>query len=447
MGLFNLFKKKEKIKIKENTNYSLDILTKTIPINVRKLLYISEKRVPISKNSSTHNGITITISSENDYEPSEIITSLPIVKGEAENLGYYPSYYQMSPEQRYNYLSFLTKIHIDIDIGYVFVYYYGLERKIFLDNDLYEAVEMIITLQKYHNNHSFISYSNNALIYAAMKKKDYNILLNINLATLRPELLFLVKGSLIGEFNAEDLMLLAKGVGFTNNRYIKTAHKEFQQNLTDLLLEKFGSINYKVDKSIEVDTHEKIRLTLSNCSIKNRYFEYPNALLSSKFQSDIYLLLKETHERTKVELAIKRKTKKEKNSDNNTKIAQSQKQSIFIPTNDLTLKERILLSKEPLLDGLDEEITGNNYYKQGKYEEAEEWLLRSVKGEFDNPRLYERLGILYRKQRRYKDEVDILKIGIRNVKFNSKLNERLANAIEINEKNKLKAKMNSEKKC
>ncbi|HBM4045834.1 TPA: tetratricopeptide repeat protein, partial [Listeria innocua] len=224
-------------------------------------------------------------------------------------------------------------------------------------------------------------------------------------------------------------------------------HKEFQQNLTDLLLEKFGSINYKVDKSIEVDTHEKIRLTLSNYSIKNRYFEYPNALLSSKFQSDIYLLLKETHERTKVELAIKRKTKKEKNSDNNTKIAQSQKQSIFIPTNNLTLKERILLSKEPILDGLDEEITGNNYYKQGKYEEAEEWLLRSVKGESDNPRLYERLGILYRKQRRYKDEVDILKIGIRNVKFNSKLNERLANAIEINEKNKLKAKMNSEKNC
>ncbi|MGY3747601.1 TerB N-terminal domain-containing protein [Vagococcus salmoninarum] len=442
MGLFDLFKKKKTPTSKKNTNNNLDILTKSIPFNVRKLLFISEVRAAVNTNSNTYNGITITLESESDYEPSEIITTLPVIKGKAEPLGYYPSYYEMSPEQRYNYLTFLTNIDQETDIGYVFTYYYGLERKIFLDDNLYEAVDMIMALQKRHNNRSFIAYSNDALIYAAMKKKDPNILFNINLDTLRPELLFLVKGSFIGEFNAEDLMVLAKGVGFTNNRYIKSTPEVFQQNLTELLIKNYGQKYYKLDNSVPMDTREKIRLSLSNISIENREFQYPNTLLSSKIQSDIYLLLKESHEMTKKDVARTRKSKKEIIPENTNTVSSPKKEKtvFFIPTDNLTLKERILLSKEPLSDGFDEEIKGINYYKQGKYKEAEDWLLRSVKGNFDAPALYEKLGILYRKQKRFNDEVEILKIGIRNVGFNPQLNERLAKAIEINEKNKLKLK-------
>lgn len=202
----------------------------------------------------------------------------------------------MTPEQRYNYLKFLTDIKAAVDIGYVFVFYYGLEKKIYLDDDLYESVEMISVLQNYHKNHSFLAYSNDALIYAAMKKKDPNILLNVNLDTLRPELLFLVKGSSIGEFNAQDLMILAKGVGFTNTRYIKSNPDMFQQNLTDLIITKWGTKSYILDKNFKLDTKEKIKLMLSNISIPNREFEYPNFLLTSKIQAEIYFLLKEAHE-------------------------------------------------------------------------------------------------------------------------------------------------------
>jgi len=117
-----------------------------------------------------------------------------------------------------------------------------------------------------------------------------------------------------------------------------------------------------------------------------------------------------------------------------------EKKEIYIPNDGLSLKERILLSKEPINDGFDEDIKGIELYKQENFKEAEEWLLRSVKGDFDAPGLYERLGILYRKQKRFSDEVEILKIGIKNVGNNTKLNERLAKAIELNEKNKLKSK-------
>lgn len=109
-----------------------------------------------------------------------------------------------------------------------------------------------------------------------------------------------------------------------------------------------------------------------------------------------------------------------------------------IPNDGLSLKERILLAKEPASDGFDEEIRGIELYKQGKFRESEELLLRAVKGNFDAPALYERFGILYRKQKRFTDEIEILKIGIKNVGNSPVLTKRLAKAIELNEKDKLK---------
>ena len=419
MGIFDLFKKKTIPFSKESVHQNeIKVHTKSIPSNVKELLFISKKK------------------SEN-FEPSEIITSLPVKKGKAEPLGYYPSYYEMSSEQRYNYLEFLMDITSSIDIGYVFVFYYGLEKKIYMDDHLYEAVEMILKLQERHKNRSFLAYSNDALIYAAMMKKDPNIILNINLETLRPELLFLVKGSFIGEFNAKDLMSLSKGVGFSNNRYIKSNPDMFQKNLTNLIVTKYGSENYILDKTLKLDTNKKIKLMLSNISIMNREFEYPNFLVSSKVQTDIFLLLKEAHEITKKELSKSRIANNTISNSTNKKV-EKEVETIFIPDDNLSLKERIILSKEPKSDGFEEEIKGIELYKQGKYKESEEFLLRSVKGEFNAPALYERLGILYRKQKRYNDEVEILKIGIKNVGLSKKLNERLANAIVLNEKQKLK---------
>ncbi|EUJ22710.1 hypothetical protein PGRAN_12199 [Listeria grandensis FSL F6-0971] len=439
MGIFDFLKNKDNMKIEKIVNKNkLDIYVNAIPLNVRRLLYISEQRSMIRKNPIQHKDLIISIETSSNFEPSEIITSLPIMNSSAEPLGYYPSYYEMSSEQRYHYLLFLTNIQRNIDIGYVFVFYYGLERKIYSDDDLYEAVEMIVRLQRHHKNSSFLTYSNNALIYAAMKKKDPNILLKMNLDTLRPELLFLVKGSFIGKFNTEDLIVFAKGVGYTNDRYIKSNKDLFQRNLTDQLTNKFGSEYYVLDKSLTLDTKAKIRLVLANVSISNREFEYPNTLLNSKIQSDIYLLLKEAHNMTKKEIAKSRVAKIKTSSS----FEQIKKQSppIFIPKDGLSIRERILLSKEPIKDGFEEEMKGFEYYKQRDYEAAEEWLLRSVKGNFDAPALYEKLGVLYRKQKRFSDEVEILKIGIKNVIFNPRLNERLAKAIELNEKQKFKNK-------
>ncbi|MGM0122868.1 hypothetical protein IGI37_000234 [Enterococcus sp. AZ194] len=47
MGLFDLFKKKKSSKTETNTKTNLDIYTKSIPLNIRKLLLISETRTTI----------------------------------------------------------------------------------------------------------------------------------------------------------------------------------------------------------------------------------------------------------------------------------------------------------------------------------------------------------------------------------------------------------------
>ncbi|MBX8938852.1 TerB N-terminal domain-containing protein [Enterococcus gilvus] len=440
MGLLDFLKKRPNSNFKKAASKNqIELYTNSIPSDVKNLLFISNQRTTWNKNEYTQNGISISFEVSSDFEPSEIIIDLPVRSGIANPLGYYPSYYEMTPEQRYKYLSFLTDISKPIDIGYVFVFYYGLERNLYLNQKIDESIDMIVTLQRYHSNKSFISYSNDALVYAAMKKKDPTILYKLNLSSLSPELLFLVKGSFIGNFSVEDLMKMSKAVGFTNQRYMKSNPEIFMKKLLNLLQTKYGKENYELDQTTKLDTKETIRLVLANISIPEREFEYPNLLLNSQIHSDIYFLLKDAHEQTKTELKKMRKDMPDNLKKESKKIVKEKKE-IYIPNDGLSLKERILLSKEPINDGFDEEIKGIELYKQENFKEAEEWLLRSVKGDFDAPGLYERLGILYRKQKRFSDEVEILKIGIKNVENNTKLNERLAKAIELNEKNKLKSK-------
>lgn len=437
MGLFNFFKKdNNSSKQKKHTGNKIAVYTNSIPPDVKDLLFISDK--PTVWNKTQNVPISFELSS--DFEPSEIITSLPVRQGNESPLGYYPSYSEMSPEQRFKYLSFLTDITNPIDIGYVFVFYYGLERNIYMNRKFTESIDMIVKLQHYHINKSFLSYSNDALIFAAMKTRDPSILYKINLDYLRPELLFLVKGSFIGSFSPEDLMVMAKTVGFSNQRYIKSDRELFSDNLKKLLQKEFGRDEYVLDKAIKIDTKEMIRLMLANTSIPEREFQYPNLILSSKIHSDIYLLIKEAHEKTKVELAELRKKKPNKHMKKGSKDTKK-KDEIYTPNDGLSLKERILLSKEAISDGFDEEMRGIELYKEGNLKDAEKWLLRSVKANFNAPALYEKLGILYRKQKRFSDKVEILKIGIKNAGNIPKLTDRLAKAIELSEKDKLKNKV------
>ncbi len=104
-------------------------------------------------------------------------------------------------------------------------------------------------------------------------------------------------------------------------------------------------------------------------------------------------------------------------SSGNTVIANNKK--IIEDHSDPTGQKRALTKKvvtqnyrEPeAYDAFSLYTIGNELYHQQEYEEAEKYLLASVNKNNDAPALYNRLAILYRKQKRYQDEIDILERG------------------------------------
>ncbi|MBI2354803.1 MAG: TerB N-terminal domain-containing protein [Deltaproteobacteria bacterium] len=107
-------------------------------------------------------------------EPALIDTSLPVISDnpdrEGRNMGYWPSYTQIHPASRAAYLDWLSTGRKDpkTNIGYVFIYFYGLERRALADaRDSASArndVPAIITevkrlLSIYGENGSFHAYA------------------------------------------------------------------------------------------------------------------------------------------------------------------------------------------------------------------------------------------------------------------------------------------------
>jgi hypothetical protein len=91
-------------------------------------------------------------------EASAINLQLPV--GEANNgshqLNYYPNYSFITPEQRFTYLEWLASGRKDSnpdsrELGYVFIFFYGLERRLLVDKaqDQEVVAELVRLLQHY----------------------------------------------------------------------------------------------------------------------------------------------------------------------------------------------------------------------------------------------------------------------------------------------------------
>ena len=68
----------------------------------------------------------------------------------------------------------MNDINEEINIGYVFIYYYGLERNLLI-GDFDTAFQEILLLTRIHNNKSFESYSYNALLFSSAFRNRFDI--------------------------------------------------------------------------------------------------------------------------------------------------------------------------------------------------------------------------------------------------------------------------------
>lgn len=331
MGIFNFLKKKAKkqgdkipTKLNKNNNISkLSIRPEIIDLEIRNLLWFLDgplknyKETEKHKTSMDFDGYTITFSFIDAIEPSAISTFLPVEKSvdntDIEKPNYYPAYESLSPNQRWKYLTWLKNVDEKIDIGYVFLFYYGLERHLFF-GDVESAFDMILKLRKKHKNNSFLSYSSDALIAASIfhKKQDWFIKL-IN-STSKDEIIInhiyvLAKHAINIGLIPKEIMKISKDVGFKNQRYIKNESNLFEDELKKLMLEKYESeeldlSKYKLDKCPMVEQLVLVNYSLDN---KQRIIKIPSIIKNQAFSDEVFDLLQNSHDRVKEKLKELRK--------------------------------------------------------------------------------------------------------------------------------------------
>ncbi|WP_157958588.1 TerB N-terminal domain-containing protein [Salinicola sp. CPA57] len=128
-------------------------------------------------------GRGLAASNTRSLEPALIDPSAKVVKSwsdsPGDSLGYWPSYQRISPAARAEYLSFLAsgKDDPDVALGYVFLYFYGLERRLLVDfsagcvsDEEYEAlvVEVERLLVRYGRHGSFSGYATRLIDYVSV---------------------------------------------------------------------------------------------------------------------------------------------------------------------------------------------------------------------------------------------------------------------------------------
>lgn len=103
-----------------------------------------------------------------------VVTSLKVGRGtRATQMGYWPSYIDATPDQRALYLDWMAGGRSDpeVPIGYVFIFFYGLERRAFIDGaDLPEIRGEVLRLLGIYGPYSgsFHGYASRFLAFTAL---------------------------------------------------------------------------------------------------------------------------------------------------------------------------------------------------------------------------------------------------------------------------------------
>lgn len=95
-------------------------------------------------------------------------------------MGYWPAYGHITPEARKSYLEWLAGDRSDPDayIGYVFLYFYGLERRLLLDRDPNDAPQVLMEVRRlltiYGDSGSFRRYAAKLISAYELKTMSYS---------------------------------------------------------------------------------------------------------------------------------------------------------------------------------------------------------------------------------------------------------------------------------
>jgi len=255
-------------------------------------------------------------------EPSLIDTTLRLGKvstnESVERPPYFPTYDVLTPKQRTVYWNLLCNpYNTDVDIGFVFILYYGLERHLF-DGNFENAFKTILKLRDVHTNKSFQHYSAKALILSCLYHQRPDMVVEFIQSLdkshefeMPSDLLLLCYHSFNIHLKPNDIMRMSKDFEFTKQNYIKNYPDIFCKVLVKKMKEKFGN-EYIVINEIIKDTDlrkakSQEHIIFANHSIEDDKIKVPSVLTVFKFKKEVYDLLDNTHNTVKAELATMRK--------------------------------------------------------------------------------------------------------------------------------------------
>ncbi len=240
-----------------------------------------------------------------NYEPSMIFKDYPVIDNENNSIvefpDYYPAYRDLSSKQRGVYFDFLRDIYnSNFHIGYVFLFYYGLERYLFKGEKIDDAFNTIIKLRNTHRNSSFQKYSANSLLFSALKYERQDlvrkfILFNNDSPFYSYDVLFFVIYKLQMPLTAHVIMDTSSFFGYKNEKFIKNNQDLFLQELKSEMAERFGSDEILISDLISQEEmnelNEKFEFVYANPTIEEREIYIPDISADVDFKNEIYGLL------------------------------------------------------------------------------------------------------------------------------------------------------------
>ena len=265
------------------------------------------------------NGITVNVHPDldgliwtNNNDPSCVGASLaatfPKEDSFMEPLPYYPNYSEMNVLQRGKYLQFLKDPYQEIEIGYVFVLYYGLERHL-ISGKYERAFEVILKLRDVHTNKSFQSHSASALIYTALARKREDLLMHFIEEVDKPyeeeipfNMFMVVCNSFHIDIAPSFLMRYASKFMFTNKRYIVGNYELFRKTLAEVLMELYNKEGLPTDKINIKALPSCGQAVFSNISLNKQAMDFPDVSEAYEFIGMGNAALKVAHDRVKAYL-------------------------------------------------------------------------------------------------------------------------------------------------
>jgi len=195
------------------------------------------------------------------FDQSTIFTKLPVTKTikVVEDPDYYPSYARFTPHQRWKYLDWLLDVSAPINIGYVFVYFYGLERQLLFDN-FEKAFSEIMRLKLHHHCKPFDDYSNSALFHACLYRKRFDKLKELcEITPYISDSLLLASCQLNLELSQQQVIQIFEEMPGLDRKYLRENKDSIISVLAATLMKQFISEGFPLYRLVDVENIQKRR--------------------------------------------------------------------------------------------------------------------------------------------------------------------------------------------